>query len=72
VTVRGQGNDEALDIGRTDLIAHVRELDPECSSENVERFFREIDAATKVVQQIDASSYPLPVAYDARWTRDPR
>jgi hypothetical protein len=72
VTVRDQGSDEAPQGGRSDLLARVRELDPESSRENVKRFFREIDAATKVLQQIDTSSYPLPVAYDPHWTRDPQ
>ena len=70
--VRDQAIDEAPHAGRSDLIARVRQLDPECSSQNVERFFREIDAATNVLQQIDASSFPLPVAYDPHWRQDPQ
>jgi hypothetical protein len=72
VNVRSPAIDEALRPERSDLIARVRQLDPESSSENVERFFREIDAASNVLQQIDASRFPLPVAYDPRWTQDPQ
>ena len=72
MTASSSGIDEAFQAGQSDLIARVRELDPECSIENVERFFREIDAASKVLQQIDASNHPLVIAYDPRWTQDPR
>lgn len=57
---------------RGDLIARVRELDRECNAENVERFFREMDAAAAVLQRLDVSRYALPVAYDPRWPQDSR
>ena len=60
------------DSPRGDLIARVRELDRECNAENVERFFREMDAAAAVLQSLDATRYPLPIAYDPRWPQDPR
>jgi hypothetical protein len=72
VTVSAQASSEGLHFGCTDVIGRVRELDPECSTENVERFFREIDAAAQVLHQIDASQLPLPIAYDPRWPQDPR
>ena len=72
MTVSRAGNDEASQVGRSDLIARVQELDPECNIENVERFFREIDSVGAVLRQIDASTYPLSVAYDPHWRQDPQ
>ena len=67
MTIADSANGEGVDVRRSDLIACVRDLDAECNIENVERFFREIDAATAVLHQIDASNYPLPFAYDPHW-----
>lgn len=72
MNVTDSAKGEGSDVGRSDLIARVRYLDPECNVENVERFFREIDAATAVLLHIDASSYPVPFAFDPHWSQVPK
>jgi hypothetical protein len=72
MTISDPGKGEEFHAGRTDLLDRARELNPECKIENVVQFFREIDAATAVLQRIDTSSYPLPIAYDPHWRQDPQ
>ena len=69
MTAAGTSNRERLDSGANDALTRVRNLDPDCTAENVVRFFREIDAALLVLQQLDATGYPLSIAFDPRWSQ---
>jgi hypothetical protein len=64
-----QGSDQ-LGLEKRDILARVRELDPGCNVEAVARFFGEIDAATAVLQHVDATDLPLPLAFDPHWPQD--
>jgi hypothetical protein len=70
LTAKVTPNSDQLEFAQSDVLARVRELDPDCNVEIVARFVREIDAATAVLQRVDATNLPLPVAFDSRWPQD--